>query len=571
MLFFVSLLESILASHALQLALKITVRNPLTVVFFAGFFLLCLHAGNPWKKSPVPALVASSALSIIIVYLIKIRVTSGFDSGLFKVASLLISFLGFSFGIYVIIKSIFSLKRGTFAKSVQMPELPGKYVKNENTVFFLTAILYFLICIPFFLYEFPGIMTADSIVQYEQIIGERPFSNHHPVIHTLLVGFFYNIGLFTTGDKNAAIAFYTVFQMIFMSICCGLCVREVIRVSSSKKRIYAVLSFLFYVLLAFNPVFTVTLWKDVIFAGVSALLFICLMEMKRNAKRTDFIWFSILALLFALLRSNAFYAIIVFCPFMLIIYKERIKECLISCLLVIAVVLLVKGPVFTAFSVEKPDTAESLSVPLQQIARVLVNDRELDENELALIDAAIDRTYIKELYAPDYADNIKELLRAGDQNAISSNKMAYFRLWADIGLKYPKDYIDAWYDLTGGYIYPDFSYAVGDVDGIMNNDYGLKWLPKIGGKAVVKGKEIFIKLGSFIPVYGMFFAAGAYTWALVISFIAALKNKRNVSVHILLILLTGTLLIASPVVDFRYVYALVFSFPLWMAISFRKE
>ena len=198
-------------------------------------------------------------------------------------------------------------------------------------------------------------------------------------------------------------------------------------------------------------------------------------------------------------------------PFLVIfavLFKKQLVPVLVTAILSIAVVVVIKGPVFDAFNVASPDFTESLSVPLQQVARVLVEDGNVSDEELALIDAVIDRTYVKELYAANYADNIKELVRAGHPDVLEANKGQYLGLWFKLFLKNPGLYVKAWYDLTGGYIYPDVAYSVGDVDGIMSNDMGLYASPIIGGK-FIKVKEILLKLGDFMPIYGMLFSIGA--------------------------------------------------------------
>ncbi|MDE6941392.1 MAG: hypothetical protein K2P40_10690, partial [Lachnospiraceae bacterium] len=49
---------------------------------------------------------------------------------------------------------------------------------------FLASLICILCWLPYFLYEYPGIMTPDSINQYAQIIGAYELSNHHSVVHT---------------------------------------------------------------------------------------------------------------------------------------------------------------------------------------------------------------------------------------------------------------------------------------------------------------------------------------------------------------------------------------------------
>ena len=195
----------------------------------------------------------------------------------------------------------------------------------------------------------------------------------------------------------------------------------------------------------------------------------------------------------------------------------------------------------------------------------MVNDRELTASEEELIDAVIDTTYIHELYAPNYADNIKELVRAGNVSYLESHKAEYFKLWAGLLPRYFGDYVLAWFDLLGGYIYPDFAYAVGDIDGIMGNDYGLIWMPKIGGKFVVKAKEILIKLGGFVPIYGMLWSIGTYSWLLIAALFIGIKRKVKTPEMWLLFLMLGTLLIAAPNLEFRYAYSLALVWPLFIS------
>lgn len=232
--------------------------------------------------------------------------------------------------------------------------------------------------------------------------------------------------------------------------------------------------------------------------------------------------------------------------------------------MVLLSVILIKGSVMNHYGIIQPDFVEALSVPVQRIARVLVEEAEISDDDYKLITDVLDTTYIHELYAPDFADNIKELIRAGHPDVLESNKAAYLGLWIRMGAKHPIISEKAWFDLVGGYIYPNVNYPVGNIDGIMVNNYGLEWMPIIGGKFVVKGKEILIKLGSFVPLYGMLWSIGAYTWLLVITIIISIKNHRECLNEILLFILMATLLIAAPVVDFRYGYAIVMTMPMWL-------
>ncbi|MBO6242849.1 MAG: hypothetical protein J6O61_18785 [Butyrivibrio sp.] len=512
--------------------------------------------------------MVSTVSSAIISFFLKTKVTAGFDSALFRLGSMTILFGGLVCLFYIILKVIFSAeskdeKTKAISDNKYLEAIKTKYCNVFNTplkVFLLCFFSCMFFWLPYFLYEFPGIMTADSLVQYEQIAGLRPYSNHHPIVHTLLIKLFFNIGFLVTGNVVKAISFYTVFQMIFFSISLSVLVME-IRILSGKKNLFLeMIAIIFFALVPFNAVFAVTIWKDIPFAALT-ILFVCMIIELVNG-RGSWIGFIVLGVLFSLFRSNAWIAFILWSAVCVYAFRKNIKMVLVSVFTVLIIVSIIKGPVFDLFGVERPDFVESLSVPIAQIARVLVNDRTLTAKEQELVDMVIDTTYIHELYAPDYADNIKELVRAGNVKYLEENKFEYFKLWAGLMVRYFGDYVSAWIDLLGGYIYPDFSYAVGDIDGIMGNDYGLVWMPQIGGKVVVKLKEIVIKLGGFIPIYGMFWSIGTYSWILFATLFVSIKKKIKVPEMWLLLFMLGTLLIAAPNLEFRYAYSLALVWPL---------
>ena len=252
-------------------------------------------------------------------------------------------------------------------------------------------------------------------------------------------------------------------------------------------------------------------------------------------------------------------------------FRKDIKKAVVCLAAVFILVIIAKGPLISAFGVAQPGFVESLSVPTQQIARVLVEKAEIPRKDYELISAVMDTSYVNELYRPEIGDNIKELIKAGHPEVIENNKGVYLGLWARTVRRHPVIAVRAWFDMLGGYIYPDVPYNVGDTDGIMGNSLGLSWTPLIGGKLVVKGKEILIKLGSFVPLYGMLWSIGAYTWLLAIALFVAIRNKGEVLSKILLLMLIASLMLAAPLVDFRYGYAVVMTMPVWVMSIFDKR
>ena len=223
---------------------------------------------------------------------------------------------------------------------------------------------------------------------------------------------------------------------------------------------------------------------------------------------------------------------------------------------------------------EQPDFIESVCIPMQQITAVICNDRELAPEDLALIEQVVDLTYIHELYNPTFADNIKELVRAGNQNYLTAHKREFFRLWLRLGLRYPADYLTAYINQTYGYWYPDSFYLVAEGEGISATDLGVSHTPIIGGPLVIKGKEIAIKLGSMVPVYGTLWSMGVACWILLfsISVVCIRREYYKLICYLPGITLLLTVLIATPVAtEFRYVYFMVLSLPFYLITAILPE
>ncbi len=593
-----SMVQAFLICWALQLITGMTVRNPLTVLLFlCALWAESAASEADDKKKMILKAALSAILSAGVTAFSYGGAAAEFDNGLFKLLAGIIIFAGmfFLFDLVIRVAVSFSMKKGAedngdlgIKTSTETSRWIPAIKTDDKWLFIIVAALCFICWLPYFLYEYPGIMTADSLVQYEQIVGVKPYSNHHPIVHTLCIAFFYRIGFAITGDANKSIAFYTVAQMVFMSFCCGAVAVRVQKITESmvapskgdggyNLTLWTVLCAAFFALVPFNAVFAVTIWKDVPFAGFTMLLVCCIYDMTGAFRKDDrgklpagiIIRFAFFSLAFCLFRSNALYAYVLSIVFFIIYFgKKQIAVPLVMAA-VIAVSIFIKGPLMNSMNIEQADFTESLSVPLQMIARVIVNDREISEGDMELIDAVIDRTYIHELYAPDFADNMKELVRAGHPDVIEKNKGEYLKLWLRLFFRYPGDYIAGWFDVVGGYVYPDVSYDVGNIDGVMGNDLGLTSTPLIGGKVVIKLKEIFIKLGSFVPLYGMLWCAGAYTWFLVITLIAVIRSGKYTSFWLMTVVplsLIFTLCIAAPLVDFRYAYGVVMTMPIYAAL-----
>ena len=605
------LFQSFLTTWALMKAARMEPGNILTFVFFLlvfffyrhvsrrlnrlNLFLLdqsqiasdvegdtIVHAKNTNRTSLILALIFT-ALYMLVDYphYIELLTNTGFRLGIIA-----ITYTGFTILFCYLLKFLFSytcnisrLEEILLTKyqdaSCHCPCRSQKLSAVLSAVINFyrdhTALSSFLLCLlcwlPYYLYQYPGIMTPDSINQFEQVLGVIPYNNHHPLAHTMVFALLYKAAFALTGDMVVSVGFYTFAQMCLLSAGMAFFISTL---HQQRIRPFVLLLLTaFYALIPYHAVFSVTIWKDIPFAA-AVLFFNCLLL--RLILRGSLLLHERILLLFSgmmicLFRSNGWYAFLVVVPFLLFFFRKQ-KRQVYPCLLVtLLLCVLIKYPVMNHFQVTQPDLIESLCIPTQQIAAVLCNDRELTAEERGLIESVVDLTYIKELYNPTFADNMKELVRAGDQEYLASHKKEFLKLWISLGLRYPGDYLDAYIQQTYGYWYPDSFYLVAEAEGVSATELGVSTRHLIGGPLVVKGKELAIKLGSIVPIYGTLWSMGVACWVLLFSLGTVLvrRETRKLLCYLPSVLLLFTVLIATPVAtEFRYVYFMVYSTPFYL-------
>lgn len=453
---------------------------------------------------------------------------------------------------------------------------------------YMAALICFLCWLPYFLYEYPGVMTPDSINQYAQVIGAYQLSNHHSIVHTALIGLFYKIGLSITQDIHTGLALYTIAQMVFMALSAGYVVRTLQKADVITPVVLLTIGF--YALMPYNGAYAVTIWKDIPFAGCMTIFAAALMRFLLRgsfAASSDTIpklriseYFTLLipyvlsGTLLCLLRTNGWYVFVISVPFILIAYRKWLKVMLPVHLIILVFVLFVKYPVMHVYEIPQADFVESLSIPVQQIARVIANKESLTESEAAYIQQLMDLDQVSTVYQPNCSDNIKNLIRQKGNSFLASDKAEFFKMWFSIGIEHPKTYFDAYVAQTNGYWYPDVNYEVGLADGIYPNEFGLNWQPIIRGNIIIKIKELLFKFPKIIPLYGLLWSMGFLLWLILLLAALSLRMGKPASALVCLpfVLLIITLCIATPVAtEFRYVYAAFYALPLLIVSPFIYE
>lgn len=578
-------LNSFLALFAVMRLTGMETRNPVSIIIFIIFLFIFSGLNSDSTESHIaskdPFIAAVLALIFCTFTLAaKYEIILGtMTNSLFCAVILLFTWFGL-FLIYFYL-CIWLLQ------AAERLHITGN-VYSSAWLSVLTVVICMFFWSFYFLHEYPGVMTPDSINQYAQVIGAYELSNHHSIVHTALIGLFYNIGLTLTQDVHFGLALYTLAQMLFMALVAGYVVRTMQKASIITPVI--LITMLFYALMPYHGIYAVTIWKDIPFAGCFTLFSAALVRflLRGNAAvtsgRTPKLqlgeYFSLVlpyvfsGIMICLLRTNGWYAFLVSLPFILLVYKKSWRTMLPIHAAILLLVLFVKYPVMQVYDIKQADFVESLSVPIQQIARVVALNEGMSESQIVFVENIMDVTKVAEAYQPDVSDSIKNLVRESGADYLESHKGEFFKNWFFIGLSHPKTYFDAFVAQTVGFWYPDVSYQAGLADGIYPNEFGLRWQPVLRGNAVIKIREILFKLHDLIPLYGLLWSIGFMLWTLIFTIALGIRNERsaNVLIGLPVLFLMLTLIAATPVsTEFRYAYALFFGMPIYLIAPFVRE
>lgn len=607
-LMIIFLLQAFISIWAIESLVNVGAQNIVGLVLVAALYLLYKKENDISKGyNRKMSFFISAFFSFLYTFYNCNELRSQYDNRLFQVIVLLVVFTGLLFLFYHAVNAVFTwyllgkahevvfiCKECSNTADETMSEQKGyksiilglKHIFTKR-VFMCSFIICLIFWLPGYLYEYPGIITPDSINQIEQTLGLVPLSNHHPIAHTLLIGLCLRPVYAVTGNINTAIGFYTLVQMILIALIVAYSINTLRLIGLRLRWVY--LALLFYTIIPFQWVYMVTMWKDVLFAGFVMLFAASFIRLVgSSAPRCDLIIHFIACVGTALYRNNGLYAFLLMVPFMCIwglkALKKR-KSMLITWGLALITIIVIRYPVMSVCSVVQSDFVESLSIPIQLFCRVLVEDKDLGAEDTQMVDKIIDTTYIHELYAYDFADNMKELFKAGHPDYLQEHIWEYAGLWIRTGLKYPGLYIDEYKNMTYGYWYPDNpkgedNYVVAENDGVCDNALGIqrKWLIYgLPANMWLKTREIGIKLSDMLPGYGILFCMGSTFFLLCISIGIILSGKKRGIVMPLLLVFFGvcTVLIATPVAaDFRYSYFMTMMIPFIItlpAFRFMKE
>ena len=503
-------------------------------------------------------------------------------------------FIGMAVGIYFLLTFIFhklNLYSFNYRGGVAVAGSNGiknKYLKKiaklyDRYPFRFGLVVIIVAWLPYIIAYYPILLNPDSSYQIKQFFGITNLynlfsnlidknviiTNHHPIIHTLLLGFSLKLGNLL-GNDNLGLFFYSIIQILILSSSLSYSIKYLKEIGVGGK--YRLAMLFIYSFLPIYPFYAMTGVKDVIFSALTVLYIILLHKilvsegkLKIGAVLSAFI-FMVLVVLF---RNNGFHVILLSFPFLISVKKDKRKQLALIFGTVVVLALSYSKAVLPFFKITPSSIRESLSIPFQQTARyVKYYGDEVTLKEQGIIDILLDYDSLADRYKSEISDPVKNSFNRFYEKEDLKN---YFKIWWDQFLKHPGVYIEATMNNTYGYFFPlkvnwyiyhNFNPSITD-DGFNYSFNNLGLL-----RDILYYPTVVLQ---YIPVIGLSVNIGFYVWLLIFmgGYLVYRKKYRA-----LVILAPAAVLvlvcIASPV-NAYYRYALPYIFAMLLMIGLFKE
>ena len=488
----------------------------------------------------------------------------------------------------------------------------GNFVLKPRKHTIITFVSIFAVTILVWLFIFPGIFTYDMASQNEIMYNCLSTGNcyingisiaHWSLPYGFLLAGFLDFGYQIFHNYEAGLAIAMLIQALFVSYVETRIVLFATKYSRSK--VVYILSTLFFCLMPFLIVISLSACQDVLFAGLFALtilnLFESLLDKSYLEHKFTYFKFPLLSFLMCTVRSNGVYCLIFLLIFVLLFVRRKyvdsptvaqphFKRNLIILLIIpIVAAFLYDGPFLRALHIEKSSSIqEILGIPSQQLARAYYRAPDsFTEEETASLFEFYDvngEDFPEYQNYPLISDYTK---RALNTSTTSSNLLGYVGLWASVGIKNPKAYIDAFLLNSLGYWYPNKNYNDPRINLDFMNYPGFAMtftfldtenhpnMKPIYRQSV--NNDVAQKIDGLIfqddwqktPLYSTFCSISTYI-LLSIFTVGYLWLKRHYYLLMPLGLVLGLIftLFLSPVAIFRYAYPIVMLAPCFIALFY---
>ena len=460
---------------------------------------------------------------------------------------------------------------------LQIPKVYNNYISphenyNEMPKIFnkLYKIWFFIfICwLPYFILLYPGYVGPDAEYQIYQF-NTGNFNTHHPIIYSFYM-FFIHIYYKLSNNGILSIAVYVlIFQMLFFSFVYAYMINKLNKLYNINK-IIIIFVILFIALYPVFPVVSITLEKGLLFTIIFILFLVKLIEVSEDTSllrnKKFIIQLVIIGIFLCLTRNNAIYGLILVIPFMLFFAKGYRKYILISFAGIFIGYMLLNTALIKIIHAEKGEFRESMSMPIQQLARVYKYHKDsLTKDEINFIIQMVNNKDVLNSYHPKLSDNVKN-----DSKTQYFLSKEFITEYIKLGLKYPGTYLNSFLIMSSSLWYPfeNSFWNEGIFIGIVNvHTLNIKVEDQLEHKNkfinnYIRNNQFGVHKNNTMALF-VLVNQGFLFYFFIFSFMYFIYKRLYKYNLILLIPLgyTATLLL-GPVIYFRYTYFLAVLIPM---------
>ena len=444
----------------------------------------------------------------------------------------------------------------------------------RHHIFGCSFLLYWLAFLPYYLTFFPGNSGRDTMESISMVLGKIPWTNHHPVLFTALIGLFIKIfsGL---SSLSVSLGLFSLFQMTTMAFFLAYLTKRIVSMKTLLTvKVFTVLMFAFHPIVA---MYSIYLSKDVLFSECLILAALCLYDLIKSRgellKQPGFcVKLFLFTVLAALLRNNGLYVAAVLLIVLPFVYKKYVKQLLLVFGTAVALLLIWQGPLFHLWGIEKESFAEAASVPLQQVGYVIWSGGEFSEEDTEFLETLMPFERVKEVYVPGYTDPYK-FDAAFQDDFLNENVAQFMKVWWHGCCRHFPEYVKAYLMQTVGYWHYGETNSV-CTQGVTENTLGIvqnDLIEKLTGHSLEGVMEKLVLAGRKAPLICILSSMGMQILMVVLLGIQYVRRKEKTKLLFLIpfAVLWGTVMIATPAFCLlRYLYPLFLMWPFFIGEFF---
>ena len=455
---------------------------------------------------------------------------------------------------------------------------PRKSLRVHGMKSFLVFFLIFLLAwISVYLCAYPALVSSDTVDSIHQSIGDSNLNNHHPILFTLYLRFFFFLSDTFHFSRTIGLGLASLVQMMSLAALCAYAV--FILMKRGCRRINIALITLYYALCGIFSFYSVTLWKDIFFGiALTAFSIQCYdiaLDRQECKRFRQILLYCLTGTWISFARNNGIYVFIAVSILLAVMMWKQIHKHLVVLLCCIIAVVLIQGPGYKALNIPQSGFAESVSIPLQQIGYTATHEK-LTEEETEQIEAFIPVDTLKSVYTPSTVDQIK-FNNQFNSLYLNEHKIEFLKLWFSMLQKHPASFIKAYMGITDGFW--NFQRAGWPIIAASTSYYEYEDLP-------FHSVDLIQSLFGY-PLYERLFTEGGYnkilqsvppmSWLVGLLFLICLiviykRNYKQLLSVAPLILLWGTLMIATPVAyEHRYLFSVYIVAPFALLLQINEK